>query len=111
MKKSNLNAVRSANAKLELGGVEYNIRYDLNAFAEIEDTHGSITELLAKMEKGSIKAIRAMVWAGLQCNGHCPTEKEVGSLIGLNDIAKVTFAIQSALTAALPETNEENEKN
>jgi len=111
MKKSTLKDVKKAKAKIELGGIEYDLCYDLNSFAEIEDSYGSITELIQKMEQGSAKAIRAMIWAGLQCNDNPPTEKEVGQLIGLNDMSKIAESIQNALVDALPESKGDAEKN
>jgi hypothetical protein len=110
MKKSNLSSIKANKATLELGGIDYELRYDLNAFAEIEEEYGSINELLAKMESGSAKAIRAMVWAGLLCNEDAPSEKEVGNLINMNDMQKIADAIQRALVNALPE-NDGTEKN
>jgi hypothetical protein len=110
MKNSNLSSVKAKKAYLELGGKEYELRYDLNAFAEIEEEYGSISELLEKMEKGSAKAIRAMVWAGLLCNEDAPSEREVGNLINMNDMQKIADAIQIALVNALPE-NDGTEKN
>ena len=110
MKNSNLKNIKAEKATLELGGKVFELRYDLNAFAEIEEEYGSITELLEKMEKGSAKAIRAMVWAGLLCNEDAPTEKEVGTLINMSDMQKIADSIQMALVKALPE-NDGTEKN
>lgn len=110
MKRSNLSNIKAKKAYLELGGKQYELKYDLNAFAEIEEEYGSITELLEKMENGSAKAIRAMVWAGLLCNEDAPTEKEVGTLINMNDMQKIADAIQVALVNSLPE-NDGTEKN
>jgi lysophospholipase L1-like esterase len=90
---------------IELGGNEYNFKYDLNAFAELEDTCGNISEVLTKMEQGSAKAIRALVWAGLLNNENCPTEKEVGKMINLGDMADISNKIQEAIVASMPEQN------
>ena len=78
MSKSNLADIRNKKITIKLGEQDYELKYDLNSFAEIEETHGSISEIVEKMENGSIKAIRAMIWAGLLCNENPPTEKEVG---------------------------------
>lgn len=110
MDKSNLGSVRAKKSYIELGGTEYELKYDLNAFAEIEEEYGSITELLEKMEKGSAKAIRAMVWAGLLCNENSPTQREVGSLINMNDMEKIAASIQRALVDSLP-SDDGSEKN
>jgi hypothetical protein len=110
IKKSNVKSVLNKGIEIELGGNKYSLKYDLNAFAEIEDTHGSITDVLVKMEEGSAKAIRALIWAGLLANENPPTEKEVGSMINLADIQALAEKIQEAVVASMP-PQDENEKN
>jgi hypothetical protein len=105
VKKSNVKSVLNKAVTIELGGNEYNFKYDLNAFAELEDTCGNISEVLTKMEQGSAKAIRALVWAGLLNNENCPTEKEVGKMINLGDMADISNKIQEAIVASMPEQN------
>lgn len=105
MKKSNVDTVRPKKIQIELNGQTYNFGYDLNSFAEIEDTHGSITELITKMEGGSIKAVRAMMWAGLLCNDNPPTEKEVGAMIQFSDMPNIVKSIQKSLVDAMPESD------
>jgi hypothetical protein len=109
VKKSNVKNVLNKAVKLELGGIEYDLKYDLNAFAELEDSYGSITDVLLKMEQGSAKAIRALVWAGLLNNENYPTEKEVGQMINLSDMADIAGKIQEAIVAAMPEQEGKNE--
>jgi hypothetical protein len=109
MSTSNLGDVRNKAVEITLGERTYNLLYDLNAFADIEESHGSITDLLNQMEKGSAKAIRAMIWAGLQTNENPPTEKEVGALISMGDMESIAQAIQKALIKSMPEGK--NEKN
>ena len=109
VKKSNVKNMLNKAVKLQLGEKEYDLKYDLNAFAELEDAYGSITEILTKMEQGSAKAIRALVWAGLLNNEEYPTEKEVGQLINLSDMAGIATKIQEAIIAAMPEQEGKNE--
>ena len=107
MKKSNVKSVLNKGVMIELGDTEYVLKYDLNAFAEIEDSHGSINDVLQKMERGSAKAIRALIWAGLLSNEEYPTEKEVGQLISLSDMTTLSTKIQEAIIASMPEGKEE----
>lgn len=39
--------------------------FDLNAFAELEDKFGSLDQAFQKMQQGSVKATRTLLWAGL----------------------------------------------
>ncbi len=110
VKKSNVKSVLTKGVTIELGQKEYNLKYDLNSFAEIEDNYGNITEILTKMEQGSAKAIRALIWAGLLNNENPPTEKEVGSMINISDMPILAMKIQEAIVAAMPE-QDENAKN
>lgn len=109
MKKSNIGSARPRLTKLTLDGKDYKFGYNLNAFAEIEETHGSIAELITRMEQGSIKAVRSMIWAGLLCNGEeAPSEWEVGEMLHLSDMSELVKSIQESLTNALPEADEKN---
>jgi hypothetical protein len=107
IKKSNVKTLLNKGVTVELGGKQYILKYDLNAFAEIEDLHGSISDILVKMENGSAKAIRALIWAGLLNNEDYPTEKEVGQMINLSDMPMLSEKIQEAIVAAMPEQDED----
>ncbi len=83
--------------------------YDLNAFAELEELFGSVDEAMTAMEKGSIKAVRALLWAGL-IHAHLddndqPTLKikEVGKWIQIPMLEGLSKKIEKALKGALPE--------
>lgn len=106
--KSNVSSVKAKMADIELNGKTYKFGYTLNSFAEIEDTHGSIAELITKMEQGSIKAVRAMMWAGLLCNENPPSEWEVGDMIQMSDMPNLVKSIQASLIEALPEPDAKN---
>lgn len=106
MKKSNVKSVKVKPTKMTIGDKEFNFILDLNAFAELEDNYGSISELMGKIDKGSIKAIRAVLWAGLQNNENPPTEKEVGSNIQLAQLEDYSKLIAEAMGVALPEADD-----
>lgn len=101
-----------------------NLRFDMNAFIELEDKFGSIQDALdalqkinpeAKAKKGQkrqdLKIFRTFLWAGLVHEDEALTEKDVGKLVDLNNIGEVANAIMSAVDAALPEVDEEDIKN
>jgi hypothetical protein len=111
MKKSNLKTIKSKGVQINLGEKEYILKFDLNAFAELEDLEGNINEVLVKVEKGSVKSIRSLIWAGLQGNDNPPTLKEVGSNIDLGDIETLSNKITEALGVALPDSQDNNDPN
>jgi hypothetical protein len=106
MKKSNVKSVKVKPIKLTIGDRQLDFVLDLNAFSEIEDTYGSIGELMGKIDQGSMKAIRSILWAGLQNNENPPTEKEVGANIQLNQLEEYSKLIAQAMGVALPEQEE-----
>lgn len=66
---------------VEVGGEQRRLRFDLNALAEIEDRLqlDGITEVFGRLEKGSIKTLRVLLWAGLLHEAPDLTEREVGA--------------------------------
>ena len=90
---------------------ERSILFDLNAFAELEDLYGTIEDAMAALEKGSLKAVRAILWAGLVHEDIQLTEKKVGSLVTLPDLPVLSEAIKQAFEEAMPaEMKEEMEQ-
>jgi hypothetical protein len=105
-KKSNVKSVKMKPVKLKLGENEYNFILDLNAFSELEDDFGSIGELMMRVESGSIKALRAVIWAGLLNNENAPSLKEVGSNIQISQLDELSRMIAEGMGVALPESEE-----
>lgn len=106
---SNLNQVKEKPIKVELGGKERTIKYDLNALSILEEEVGSIEKLDEYVygENGiSIKAIRKVLWAGLIHENEDLTEKEVGSWFDLKSLDLISNIIKHALGQSLPEKEE-----
>ena len=61
---------------------------DLNAFAELEDKFGSLDQASQKMQQGSVKATRTLLWAGLLHEDENLTECQVGAMISLTNVEK-----------------------
>ena len=76
-----------------------NIRYTLNALAEIEEKLGVKLDQLDKMEMG-IKELRTFLWAGLIHEDAGLTETEVGNMVDFDNMEyinqKITEAFQTA---------------
>lgn len=79
--------------------------YDLNAFVALEDLYGDVDKALAEFEKGSIKALRAVLWAGLVHEDESLTPLNAGSFIGMADIERVSEAMLIALEGSMPEAD------
>ena len=83
--------------------------FDLNAFAELEDKFGSLDQAFQKMQAGSVKATRMLLWAGLLHEDEKLTERQVGAMISLTNVERIMEQITEALTAAQPEDTGNNE--
>jgi hypothetical protein len=81
--------------EVELGGKVRNLRYTMNALAEIEDQLGVP---LAEMEnvKMTMKNIRVILWAGLIHEDKELTQEDVGELVDLNNIQTVQEKVAEA---------------
>ncbi len=106
---SSVEVIRPKSTKIVIGGEEHTLKYDLNAFAELEEYYGSIDDAMNAAEKGKIKALRALLWAGiiheyLDDKGS-PTIKphELGAMISMEDLSTMFGTLNEAIQGALPE--------
>ena len=132
---SNAKNVRVKPVDLEIDGKVYSIKYDFNAFIELEDIYGSIEEAMAaiqgevitgkdgkpemvKDEKGkeiekrkfSLKAMRDFLWSGMLFGNDKITKKQVGKLLEFGNFQYIVTEMMKAITGALPE-KVDDEKN
>lgn len=84
------------------GGKERHLRFDLNAFAYLEEKYGSIDAVMEKIDKGSILALRDLLWAGLRHEDDQLTLEEVGAMFDLRNLEEVSKQIYEAMGAAMP---------
>lgn len=87
---------------------ERHLKFDMNAFAELEDLYGDFQTAMNEMAKGSIKAVRAILWAGLVHEDESLTIKQVGSMIDMSNISYVVETISKAISEAMPKVDEKN---
>lgn len=87
-------------------GVEREIRFTLNAMAELEDRYGSVDAAFSAMQGGSIKAARCVLWAGLLFNDENLTEKQVGNLIDLNSLDNIMAGLNDAMSEDMPDNTD-----
>lgn len=101
---SNLKDVRPKVQTITLrDGVQRELRFTLNAMAELEDKYGSVDTAFEKLENGSFKTIRFILWAGLIDNDPTLTEQKVGSLIDMNDLGELMKTLTASMNADMPE--------
>ncbi|MMZ45708.1 hypothetical protein D3C75_232970 [compost metagenome] len=115
---SKLDKVRNVNpVTIELDGKVRTLKYDLNAFAELENRYGSVEAAFAKLNTGGIGAIRTILWAGLiheevvldEITGEPIkfniTPYQVGGWIDPKSIEQVSILLNRAIEGSVPEEN------
>lgn len=105
---ANVNKVKRKPVYIELDKPRQ-LKFTLNSFAEMEDRYGTVDDALKAMEGGSIKAIRFMLWAGLIHEDEELTEKKVGVLIELQDLAELSEQLNLVMGADLPDKGDKDE--
>lgn len=119
--KSNLDHIRTAPGSYHIGnfaGKERYIRFDLNAFAEMETKFGNMEEAQERLKGGSMKDIRTVLWLGLiwdevildEITGepirYTISEYQVGSWLTTLNLEDVMAKLQNAISGSLPENPE-----
>ena len=105
---ANIANVKSKATKITLcDGVEREMRFTLNAMAEMEDRYGSVEKAFEALEANSIKAVRFVIWAGLLDSGEGLTEQQVGSLIDVQCMENIIASIHTAMSADMPAAGEQ----
>lgn len=81
---------------------ERNLRFDMNAFSSLEDEYETVEVALKEMEKGKMKAVRAVLWAGLVHEDENLTPKDVGRHITFNRISELAQTLGEAIKKSMP---------
>lgn len=118
VEKSNLEQVRTPAGSYyigEFGGKARYIRYDLNAFAEMETLFGSMEAAQERLQSGSMKDIRTVLWLGLiwdevvldETTGdplkYNISQYQVGSWLTTMNLQEVMNKLQAAISGSLPD--------
>lgn len=107
--KMNVSAVKRKDTSITLSdGVERHLKFDLNALAEIEDKFGTVDAGFEELDKGSIKAVRFILWAGLVHEDESLTEQRVGSLIDIQYLQSIMQSMGDAMQNDMPESANAN---
>lgn len=101
---SNLTGARPRVKTITLNdGVEREIKFTLNAMAELEDRYGSVEAAFAALDQNSIKAVRCVLWAAMLDSDETLTEQQVGKLIDISNMRDIMEQLSEALSEDMPE--------
>ena len=91
---------------VDLKGTKYELNFDLNAMAELEEKYDTIQNAIKELKMKKLSAVRQFVYACLKSNSEDLTEHEVGKLIDINNFTTIEKAITKLMNEAIDETEE-----
>lgn len=101
---ANLDKARAKVTHITLSdGVARELRFTLNAMAEMEDRYGSVEAAFKALESNSMKAVRFILWCGLMYTEEGLTEQQVGALIDLQCLEEINNVMAEAFGNDMPE--------
>ena len=89
-----------------LGNKEYELKFNMNTFCELEEVYGDINKAFEDLQLMKIKAIRALLYAAIKVEDDTVTLKYVGDLLQLGDLERLGTVINEALSESMPEIEE-----
>lgn len=98
--------LKNKGIKFNLQGTDYELRFDMNTFCELEEVYRDINTAFEDLQNQKIKAIRALIYSAIKVENENVTLKEVGQMLTLQDMEKLGTAINEALLIAMPEVTE-----
>ena len=130
---SNIKDVRIKGIPVNIGGKDRNFKFDLNAFAILEEEYGTVMEALnafrgetdkdengkpimltdkdgnkVEQRKFKLKPIRTLIYAGLSHEDDNLTEKQVGAMLDFSTLPEIAEKLTEAITGAMPELTDED---
>ncbi|WP_302653302.1 hypothetical protein [uncultured Clostridium sp.] len=98
--------LRNKGIKFTLGNKEYELKFNMNTFCELEEVYGDINKAFEDLQLMKIKAIRALLYAAIKVEDDTVTLKYVGDLLQLGDLERLGTVINEALSESMPEIEE-----
>lgn len=98
--------LKNKGIKFKLKDKEYELKFDMNTFCELEEVYGDINQAFEDLQNRKIKAIRALIYSAIKAEDDSVTLKEVGKMLTLNDMERLGTVINDALNVAMPEIEE-----
>lgn len=99
--------LKNKGIKFTLGDKEYDLKFNMNTFCELEEVYGDINKAFDDLQNMKIKAIRALIYAAIKVEDETATLKGIGELLEVNDLERIGTAINEALSTAMPEAEEQ----
>lgn len=114
---ANLKDIRPTKVTVELGDKVREIKFDLNAFAELEKRFGTVQAAMQKLQDGGMGAIKTILWAGLiheeavidedtgEAVKYNITPFQVGGWVTSYNMMDVNIKLSQAMNADMPEAD------
>ncbi|KEI02993.1 hypothetical protein [Clostridium botulinum] len=98
--------LKNKGVKITLGNKEYNLKFNMNTFCELEEVYGDINKAFEDLQLMKVKAIRALIYSVIKVEDENATLKSVGDLLSLKDLENLGTIINEALSNSMPEIEE-----
>lgn len=98
--------LKNKGIKFNLGDKEYELKFNMNTFCELEDVYGDINKAFEDLQNMKIKSIRALIYSAIKVQDETVTLKDVGDMLELNDLERLGTVINEALGDSMPEIEE-----
>ncbi|TCT14573.1 tail assembly chaperone [Natranaerovirga pectinivora] len=98
--------LKNKGIKITLGNEVYELKFNMNTFCELEEVYGDLNKAFDDLQAMKIKAIRALIYAAVKVEKEEVTLKEIGEMLGINDLERLGKAINEALSTSMPEAEE-----
>lgn len=98
--------LKNKGIKFNLGDKEYELKFNMNTFCELEDVYGDINKAFEDLQNMKIKSIRALIYSAIKVQDETVTLKDVGDMLELNDLERLGTVINEALGDSMPEVEE-----
>ncbi|MEQ8154501.1 MAG: tail assembly chaperone [Clostridiaceae bacterium] len=98
--------LKNKGIKFNLNDKEYELKFDMNTFCELEEVYGDINQAFDDLQKKKIRAIRALIYSAIKAEDESVTLKDVGRMLTLSDMERLGTAINEGLNMAMPEAEE-----
>jgi len=95
---------------IKLNDKEYELRYDFNAFIEIEEALKTNIANLGNVVVG-LRNIRVLIWAGILHQYPDIKESDIGRLMKITELKYYQDKFFEAFKLAIPTSDEGDEKN
>lgn len=93
--------------KFTLEDKEYELKFNMNTFCELEDVYEDINQAFEDLKKMKLKAVRALIYAAVKTEDKTATLKGVGEKLGIDDLERLANLINEGLDKAMPELDED----